>query len=166
MEDLYIYLKILEMKNSPCMIFSCHCSCRRSCSLDVEISASGFTKDLEREGALLHPAGPEGEEDDSDEEEGDNEEATEEEEETEEGTLDLEEYKHAMLELEGLKVSDSHADIQEEDGETEKEIPITLSESHEVGAEHNRDEELKEAEDECPDLVDLSTSNKDFKPFR
>lgn len=141
-------------------------SCRRSYSLDIEISASGFTKDLEREGALLHPAGPEGEEDDSDEEEGDNEEATEEEEETEEGTLDMEEYKHAMLELEGLKVSDPHADIQEEDKETEEETPIAPSESHDVEAKNDLDEELKEAEDECPDLADLSTSNKEFKPFR
>lgn len=115
---------------------------------------------------MLHPAGPEGEEDDSDEEEGDNEEATEEEEEIEEGTLDMEDYKHAMLELEGLKVSDPHADIPEEHKETEEETPIAPPESHDVEAKNDLDEELKEAEDECPDLADLSTSNKEFKPFR
>lgn len=140
----------------------------------MEVSASGFTKDLERDGALLHPAGPEGEEeedDDDEEEEGDDEEATEEEVEKEEGTLDMEEYKHAMLELEGLKVGDPRADIQDEDEESErpeeqKETPIAPTERSDEETERGLDEELNEAEDECPDLADLSTSNKDFKPFR
>ena len=52
---------------------------RRSCSLDVEISASGFTKDFERDAALLHPAGPESEEEDDSDEEKDEEEGREEE---------------------------------------------------------------------------------------
>lgn len=127
------------------------------------MSASGFTKDLERDGAFLHPAGPE----EDDEEESDNEEATEEEVEGEEGSVDMEEYKHAMLELEGLKVSSAEPNVQEEEGENneneeEKEKLCTSDgDSGEV-----LEEELKEADDDCPELADLSFSNKEFKPFR
>ncbi|XP_040010120.1 serine/threonine-protein kinase RIO2 [Xiphias gladius] len=136
---------------------------RRSYSLDVEVSASGFTKDLERDGALLHPAGPEGEEDD--EEEDNDEEATGEEAEREEESLDMEEYKHVMLELEGLKVSDTHADRrdQEEEKREEKETEKTSAARSDEETEKDLEEELKEVEDECPDL---SASNKEFKPFR
>ncbi len=143
-------------------------SYRRSYSLDVEVSASGFTKDLERDGALLHPAGPEGEEDD--EEEGDDEEAIDEEAENEE-SVDMEEYKHAMLELEGLKISDAHADKQDEDSESEKggeqkETETAPTARSDEETEKDLEEELNEAEDECPELADLCTSNKEFKPFR
>ncbi|KAM9360463.1 serine/threonine-protein kinase RIO2 [Symphorus nematophorus] len=144
---------------------------RRSYSLDVEVSASGFTKDLERDGALLHPAGPEEEGDDEDKE-ADDEEASDEETEKEEESLDMEEYKHAMLELEGLKVSDKHADLQDEDNEGEREEEQKDTEtapaarSDEETEKDLNEEELNEAEDECPELADLSTSNKEFKPFR
>ncbi|TNM89439.1 hypothetical protein fugu_003673 [Takifugu bimaculatus] len=106
---------------------------RRSYSLDVEVSASGFTKDLERDGAL-----------------------------------DIEEYKAAILELEGLKVSDSHTRTQDEDKESEgdEEEPGIAPTGSDDEADNGHDEEFKEAEDECPELFDLSTSNKDFKPFR
>ncbi|TDH12693.1 hypothetical protein EPR50_G00049960 [Perca flavescens] len=137
---------------------------RRSYSLDVEVSASGFTKDLERDAALLHPAGPEEEEDD--EEEGDDEETTDEE--VEKECVDMEEYKHAMLELEGLKVSDSHADIQDKENESEKgeEQKGTATSTGRSDEDKNLEEEMNEAEDECPELADLSASNKEFKPFR
>ncbi|XP_033474786.2 serine/threonine-protein kinase RIO2 [Epinephelus lanceolatus] len=142
---------------------------RRSYSLDVEVSASGFTKDMERDGALLHPAGPEGENDDN-EEEDDDEETTDGGVEEEE-SVDMEEYKHAMLELEGLKVSDSYADIQEEENESEKveeqkETETAPAPNSDEEPKNDLEEELNEAEDECPELADLSTSNKDFKPFR
>lgn len=143
---------------------------RRSYSLDIEVSASGFTKDLERDGALLHPAGPEGEEDD--EEEDNDEEATDEEEEREEDSVDMEEYKHAMLELEGLKVSDTHADRQDEEEEKsekteeQKETETAPAAGSDEETEKDLEEELKEAEDECPELTDLSAANKEFKPFR
>ena len=172
----------------------CVCVCparlmsrRRSVSLDVEISASGFTKDLERDAALLQPAGP-GEEE---EEEGDEEEAGEE----GEDSVDLEEYRHAMLELEGLKVCDPHTDtpslseerverreervVEEEDaerrgGECPRPTDASQVNGREVGDagkegdEGRRDdeEEEKEGEDACPDLLDLSAVNKEFKPFR
>lgn len=135
----------------------CYCY-RRSYSLDVEVSASGFTKDLERDCAFLHPAGP----DEDDEDEGDYEEATDLEGEREEESVDMEEYKHAMLELEGLKVSDTHANVRGEQEETERE-PIATSDGD---TQKDTEEELKEAEDECPELSDLSASNKEFKPFR
>lgn len=150
-------------------MFATFCSYRRSYSLDVEVSASGFTKDLERDSELLHPAGPEGE--DADEEESDEEEATEEELEKEEDSLDMEEYEHAIQELEGLKLSDTHANIEDEDKEDEgtgkeKETDIAATTRGDGETKKNLDEELCEAEDECPELADLSTSNKDFKPFR
>ncbi|XP_042344445.1 serine/threonine-protein kinase RIO2 [Plectropomus leopardus] len=140
---------------------------RRSYSLDVAVSASGFTKDLEKDGALLHPAGPEEEEDED--EEDDNEEATDEEADKEEEIVDMEEYKHAMLELEGLKVSDSHADVQENESkkeEEEKETEKASTAESEEEPEKDLEEELNEAEDKFPELADLSVSNKDFKPFR
>ncbi|XP_030593640.1 serine/threonine-protein kinase RIO2 [Archocentrus centrarchus] len=144
---------------------------RRSCSLDVEVSASGFTKDMERDGALLHPAGPEDDDDEEEdeEEEKDAKEATDEE---REESVDMEEYKHAMLELEGLKVSETPAETQDQDAEKSEnraEDKETEAASPAVGDEETEkqlDEELEEAEDECPELADLSASNKEFKPFR
>lgn len=147
-------------------------SYRRSCSLDVEVSASGFTKDLERDAALLHPAGPE--EDDDMEDNDDEEDSTDEEAEREEESLDVDEYKHAMLELEGLKVSETHAGIRDEEEEVEenekreeeKETERAPEARSDEETENDLEEELKEAEDECPELTDLSASNKEFKPFR
>lgn len=145
--------------------------CRRSYSLDVEVSASGFTKEMEKDGALLHPAGPD-EENVDEEESDDDEEEAEEEGENEEESLDMEEYRHAMQELEGLKFSDTHVDTHTKDKEdkaTEKE-PETRLESTVGGDEETekdlKEEELLEAEEECPELADLSTCNKEFKPFR
>ncbi|KAM7416419.1 hypothetical protein PAMA_018466 [Pampus argenteus] len=143
---------------------------RRSCSLDVEISASGFTKDLERDCALLHPAGPEEEEDDEDDEKDDDEDSTDEEAAEEEESVDMDEYKHAMQELEGLKISKTHADIQHEEESEKREVEKETERAPEAQSdeelENNLEEELKEAEDECPELTDLSASNKEFKPFR
>ncbi|XP_068461504.1 serine/threonine-protein kinase RIO2 [Clinocottus analis] len=146
---------------------------RRTSSLDVDVSASGFTKDMQRDGAMLHPAGPEEEEeaDDDDENDEEDEEETDEELEKEEEGVHMEEYKHALLELEGLKVSDSHADIQYEDNKSEKEeeqkeIEITSTARSDEEPDKNLEEALNEAEDEYPELADLSTANKEFKPFR
>ncbi|XP_047449114.1 serine/threonine-protein kinase RIO2 [Mugil cephalus] len=146
---------------------------RRTFSLDVEVSASGFTKDLERDAALLHPAGPEEEEEDDEEES--EEEATDEDIEREEESVDLEEYKHAILELEGLKVSETHADTQDQEeekndgqkeAEEEEEAETAPSARSDEETVKETEEELKEAEDECPELTDIAASNKEFKPFR
>uniref|UniRef100_A0A3Q2VDS8 Serine/threonine-protein kinase RIO2 n=1 Tax=Haplochromis burtoni TaxID=8153 RepID=A0A3Q2VDS8_HAPBU len=133
---------------------------RRSYSLDVEVSASGFTKDMERDGALLHPAGPEDDEEEEEEEnddDGDNddEDAKEATDEEREEAVDMDEYKHAMLELEGLRISETP------DQETE----TASSPPGDEETEKQLDEELEEAEDEFPELADLSASNKEFKPF-
>ncbi|XP_033829046.1 serine/threonine-protein kinase RIO2 [Periophthalmus magnuspinnatus] len=133
---------------------------RRSHSLDVEVSASGFTKEMEKDSDLLYPAGPECEDDD--EEEIEEEEICEQE---PNDTIDLEEFKHAMLELEGLKCGDSN--VKEDEAKTlekrDTEIePRVKNEDETEGAE----EELNEADDECPELTHLSASNGDFRPFR
>ncbi|KAM4616057.1 serine/threonine-protein kinase RIO2 [Polymixia lowei] len=145
---------------------------RRSCSLDVEISASGFTKDLERDADLLHPAGPDGEEDEEEEDESEGEDEETREEQGEKESVDMEEYKHAMLELEGLKISDSQADSQDGEDESESreeeqdETEISPMAGSDEEGERNVQEEQKEAEDVCPELVDLASSNREFKPFR
>ncbi|KAM9393057.1 serine/threonine-protein kinase RIO2 [Pholidichthys leucotaenia] len=144
----------------------------RSCSLDVEVSASGFTKDLEKDSAVLHPAGPENkEDDDDDDEEGEEDEETTDEDVEKEDTVDMEEYNHAMLELEGLKVTEPAADKQdkeEDESESGKEEKKTEEASSPRGVDETEEleEESREAEDECPELTDLSASNKEFKPFR
>ncbi|KAL0979303.1 hypothetical protein UPYG_G00183400 [Umbra pygmaea] len=137
---------------------------RRSCSLDVEISASGFTKDFQRDSALLDPEGPSG--DEVEEEEEGEEEEKEEKNEEEEGelTLDMEEHRQAMLELEGLKVSDTQTERQVET-EAESERQVESGPETAVMADHDG-ERKNEDDDVCPGLVDLSFSNREFKPFR
>lgn len=128
---------------------------------------------MEKDGALLHPAGPEEEDADEEDSDDDKEAAEEEEEEGEndEESLDMEEYKHAMQELEGLKFSDTHADTpdenkEDEETEIETETRLELTAGGDEETEKDLEDELREAEDECPDLADLSTFNKEFKPFR
>lgn len=145
---------------------------RRSYSLDVEVSASGFAKDLEKDGSLLDPAGPDREDEDDDDEENSSDEDTNEE--GLEERVDMDEYKHAMRELEGLKVSDTNPEEEnenkEEEAEAETETPDTApeakSEEEEEELKKDTEEDMNEAEDECPDLADLSAFNKEFKPFR
>lgn len=142
---------------------------RKACSLDVEISASGYTKELQQDDQLLHPVGPEGEDSQSGDEEAEDPVAPEL---ASEEPIDIEEYKHAMLELEGLKISEETLSGQKEEVEQEdtSSAPDVCS-----GNVHNEvtdspknleSEEELEDEDECPDLVDLSGCNKEFKPFR
>ncbi|XP_072520717.1 serine/threonine-protein kinase RIO2 [Salminus brasiliensis] len=142
---------------------------RKACSLDVEISASGYTKELQQDDQLLHPSGPEGEDGQSEDEDADDPGAQEL---ASEEPIDIEEYKHAMLELEGLKIGRETLS-----GETDAEEHEETSSEHDVCAgnvvnevtgspKHFESNEEPEDEDECPDLVDLSACNKEFKPFR
>lgn len=137
---------------------------RRSYSLDVEVSASGFTKDLERDSALLDPAGPEEDDNEGDDDEQSDEEKSHDEEES----LDMEEYDSAIRELEGLKVT--HAELlRQEAGESEEkkeQTKMTFAARGDEESENLPEEEVKEAEDDCPELTGLSASNKEFKPFR
>lgn len=148
---------------------------RRACSLDVEISASGYTKDLQQDDSLLLPEGPEGEElsGDEDEDDDNSESADDTQQAASKDTISMEEYNHAMLELEGLKIS---KDTPSEENDTEElegarcqeDIPaedIQKERVSDVSKDLGRDEE-NEVEDECPDLVDLSACNKEFRPFR
>uniref|UniRef100_W5K4B7 Serine/threonine-protein kinase RIO2 n=1 Tax=Astyanax mexicanus TaxID=7994 RepID=W5K4B7_ASTMX len=144
---------------------------RKACSLDVEVSASGYTKELQQDDQLLHPVGPEGEDSQSGDEEADDPLAPEL---ASEEPIDIEEYKHAMLELEGLKISEETLSGQKEEVEHEdtSSAPDVCSGNvqNEVtdSPKHLQSEEELENqdEDECPDLVDLSACNKEFKPFR
>ncbi|XP_066510208.1 serine/threonine-protein kinase RIO2-like [Hoplias malabaricus] len=138
---------------------------RKACSLDVEISASGYTKELQKDDQLLHPVGPEGEMSESgDEEEGHPgapESAPEE-------PVDLEAYKHAMLELDRLKLGDEAPSGEQEPEEHEGSGSVKDDRTEDVQTDAvtdlRSDEELEN--DECPDLVDVSAFNKEFKPFR
>ncbi|KAI5088404.1 serine/threonine-protein kinase RIO2 [Silurus meridionalis] len=133
---------------------------RKSCSLDVEISASGYTKELQQDDQLLHPAGPEGEEDLSEDED----DAPEAPEPVCEEPIDMEEYRHAILELDGLKHTEEQHGATSSEKEGCSDRVDDLVDDRFRTLESN--EELEENEDECPELVDLSAYNKEFKPFR
>ncbi|XP_076853686.1 serine/threonine-protein kinase RIO2 [Brachyhypopomus gauderio] len=143
---------------------------KKAYCLDVEISASGYNKELQQDDQLLQPVGPEGEEtlsgddDDDDATPGAPEPPSKE-------PIDLEEYNHAMLELEGLKIGEetpAEEENQPELGDTCSATEICTDHA-DVTTENPSDvyrvEEL-ESEDDCPDLVDISACNKEFKPFR
>ncbi|XP_016416606.1 serine/threonine-protein kinase RIO2 [Sinocyclocheilus rhinocerous] len=146
---------------------------RRTCSLDVESSASGYTKELQQDDRLLHPEGPEGEELSGDEDDDISESADDTHQAALEDVISVEEYKQAMLELEGLNISkdtptEENATEELEGAQCEEEIPSEDVQKETVSdiSKDLEGEEENEVEDECPDLVDLSASNKDFRPFR
>lgn len=137
----------------------------------MEISASGYTKELQQDDQLLHPVGPEGEENLSEDEQDSPEVPAS----ASEDAIDMEEYKHAILELEGLKIgneasSGEKSTEEQHDSDTSSEKEISPECTNDLVTDSSRrlksDEELEENDDECPDLVDLSAYNKDFKPFR
>ncbi|XP_018614556.2 serine/threonine-protein kinase RIO2 [Scleropages formosus] len=159
---------------------------RKECSLDVEISASGFSKDLQEDEFLLHPAGPDAEDESEEEAEDPTATGSREKGEGAHGLIDMEEFHKVLLELEGLKVKEEH---KPDEGSTGHLVPrslspegtdakadcspgtahpglcskaLTVSETGELSEAQEEDEK----EDEYPDLVDLSTSNKEFRPFR
>ncbi|KAJ8380427.1 hypothetical protein SKAU_G00012050 [Synaphobranchus kaupii] len=79
---------------------------RKECCLDIEVTASGYTKDMQEDDQLLHPLGPEEEEgqgEEEDVEEGDTK-TSDAEAALSEG--DVEEFRHAIQELEGLRVDE------------------------------------------------------------
>ncbi|KAG7280916.1 hypothetical protein CRUP_009203 [Coryphaenoides rupestris] len=97
--------------------------------------------------------------------------------------VDMEEYKHAMLELEGLKLEEPQTDPQdagnedptgEEETETQQEPAVggvdgvDEGEGQEEGGEEagSNHDGRGEEEDACPELLDLSAANREFKPFR
>lgn len=139
----------------------------------MEVSASGYSKELQRDDHLLHPEGPEGEGLSGDEDDDISESADDTHQAALEDVISIEEYKQAMLELEGLNISKDtpteENDTEEHEGaQCEEEIPsedIQKETVSDITKDLEREEE-NEVEDECPDLVDLSASNKEFRPFR
>ncbi|XP_019372753.1 PREDICTED: serine/threonine-protein kinase RIO2 [Gavialis gangeticus] len=178
---------------------------RRECSLDVEIAASGYTKEMQEDDELLYPIGPDNDEhkaefpplvdnvgqkvklSSSDEE--DERDFTDESDDDLENrstkdliscggdddddigesskntqSLDVTELVHAVKEVEGHSIVEktsckehSIVDLSESKKRTE----ATSEDWEDQEGLHNKD-----YEDECPDLVDLSTLNREFRPFR
>ncbi|MGH0174773.1 UNVERIFIED_CONTAM: hypothetical protein FKN15_069090 [Acipenser sinensis] len=158
---------------------------RKEESLDVQISASGYTKEMQLDDELLHPAGPEGEHEgveESDEEEEDSEagscQSGSETGITEDlsplqGQVDLTEFKQALLELEGPTAEGSQVDLTEFkqallelEGPTAEGSDQPRTERGPGSATVTEESDGRELEDECPDLVDLSAANKEFRAFR
>ncbi|XP_042304266.1 serine/threonine-protein kinase RIO2 [Sceloporus undulatus] len=165
---------------------------RRECSLDVEIAASGYTKEMQEDDELLYPVCPhdEGHETfDTQSPEGgatlgsgtdqktDKEQKaseilvqTSEEDSTDESeqSLELQEFSCALQQIEGQFIAaadganteGSVIDFSEDKKKIEKSTKI------EDQTSQGEDPADKEYEDECPDLVDLSTLNKECRPFR
>ncbi|XP_048359184.1 serine/threonine-protein kinase RIO2 isoform X2 [Sphaerodactylus townsendi] len=178
---------------------------RKECSLDVEIAASGYTKEMQEDDELLCPAGldseghkaelsppvqdaegkrelyygtdEETEGDVTDEVEdpfedqfsGDLEPTSEEDSADEsEQSLDLKELCSALQPVEGqiiaaedrAKAVSSVIDFSEDKKKIEKSTEM----EDQIG--QGEDPADKENEDKCPDLVDLSKLNREFRPFR
>ncbi len=132
----------------------------------MEISVSGYTKELQQDDCLLHPEGPEGEGLSEDDDDDISESADDTHQATLEDVISIDEYKQAMLELEGLNIS---KDTPTEENDTEEEEIPSEDVRKETVSDITKDlerEEENEEEDECPDLVDLSASNKELRPFR
>ncbi|XP_050801786.1 serine/threonine-protein kinase RIO2 [Gopherus flavomarginatus] len=179
---------------------------RRECSLDIEIAASGYTKEMQEDDELLYPAGPDEEDyktvftplvDDLDgkvnlyttEENKIN--FTDELEDAAESksskvlvdsskevdiadsskkteSLDMTEFSHALEKVEGQIIAGKASNNAESSaidfsGDEKRTENTTKIEDHIGQGEDLAD---KEYEDECPGLVDLSTLNREFRPFR
>lgn len=200
---------LLDWCYSSWVSFFCVIGCwyllfpRREDSLDVEVSASGYTKEMQADDELLHPLGPD-------------DKITETEEESDFSFSDeevLEKHQVLTSELEnelnpGDKSDDcchrSSGDFKQvkEDGLSEQSADVS---SFEVTELNQALEEIKtqvlthssvtgfseesngtendtrhggqtgpwrspagseECEDKCPDLIALSSMNKEFRPFR
>uniref|UniRef100_A0A4W3JG85 non-specific serine/threonine protein kinase n=1 Tax=Callorhinchus milii TaxID=7868 RepID=A0A4W3JG85_CALMI len=128
---------------------------RRESTLDVEIEVSGYTKELQEDDELLHSAGPEEEYDENLLSEDDADSAAEC---SITKKMNENELKENIEEIE-RKCAQAVNAVDELPGEEKLKCNTqTMDQAghHAEAAEDN----------ECPDLVELSTQNKDFKPFR
>ncbi|XP_073200676.1 serine/threonine-protein kinase RIO2 isoform X2 [Lepidochelys kempii] len=198
----------VTMIDFPQMVSTSHPNAEwRECSLDVEIAASGYTKEMQENDELLYPAGPDEEDyktvftqlvDDfdgkvnlytaaeenkinlTDELEDDTESKSSKvlrnsskevditDSSKKEQSSDMTEFSHGLEKVEGQIIvgkasnnaESSAIDFSEDEKRTEN---TTKIEDH-IG--QGEDPADKEYEDECPDLVDLSTLNREFRPFR
>lgn len=172
----------------------------KECSLDVEIAASGYTKEMQEDDELLYPASlddeghkaelspagqdAEGEKrscsatdletetdftDDVEDASEDLGQTSEEDSANEsEHSLDLKELHSALQPVEEqiIAAGDAAKAVSSEiyfSVDKKKMEKSTKTEDHTGQGEDPAD---KENEDECPDLVDLSTLNREFRPFR
>ncbi|XP_039614283.1 serine/threonine-protein kinase RIO2 [Polypterus senegalus] len=155
---------------------------RREMSLDVEIAASGYTREMQQDDELLHPEGPNEECEDGDfkPKEGDSESNSEEESRGEsevvsclsehsckafnhmEEDIDLTEFKHSLLELEGQSCErNDNSSIGCSVNDSYEEADM-LSSTANQQEDTNVDSWTSEKEDTCPDLVDPSVTNMEF----
>ncbi|KAM3845734.1 serine/threonine-protein kinase RIO2 isoform 2-T2 [Vipera latastei] len=159
---------------------------RKECSLDVEISASGYTKEMQEDDELLYLDCPQYEnrktETFSDVQDPEGEiasrnsvdQTTDEnfiheikgasgallqnpEEDEEEGSLDLQGFSCALQQIEGQVMTDEKSD---------SESSVVDCPGDKKNLEKSTQLEDQEREDECSSLVDLSTLNREFRPFR
>ncbi|XP_071437012.1 serine/threonine-protein kinase RIO2 isoform X2 [Pithys albifrons albifrons] len=130
---------------------------RRECSLDREIAATGYTKEMQEDGELLCPPGSD--EDDS-------------------TTEVLELVEDAENELNflisesrtsdnDLCSSEGEADTAESEENTQRLSKGTIENAAEVENQAGQGGccKVKEDEDECPELVDSSTLNEEFRHY-
>ncbi|XP_026575152.1 serine/threonine-protein kinase RIO2 [Pseudonaja textilis] len=172
---------------------------RKECSLDVEISASGYTKEMQEDDELLYMDCPESEnlktETFSDVQDPEGEVAScdsvdqmtdgnfihevkkasggllqtpeEDSAEEDEDSLDLQEFSCALQEMEGQVMTEEKSDPESSAiGFRGDKNNIEKSTQLEDEVDHGEDTADKEYEDECSSLVDLSTLNREFRPFR
>ncbi|XP_067885852.1 serine/threonine-protein kinase RIO2 [Heterodontus francisci] len=163
---------------------------RKESSLDVEIAVSGYTKELQEDAELLHASGPEKEgaetefsEDDLDDDEikfsnqTSANEALLTESKTDSEAFPISDcntfekiYKEGAennevenIDLVNLKINVDHVERQCIDAVvTEPNLEHAIETVHQI----SQSDEGPRDEDKCPDLVDLSTQNKEFRPFR
>ncbi|XP_053330691.1 serine/threonine-protein kinase RIO2 [Spea bombifrons] len=164
---------------------------QKECSLDVEIAASGFTKEMQEDDDLLHPVGP-GEEDDetgtqcsllAGESHGsaanDVDRSTSEPPENSPPDNLARNCERAAeerdLETQALDMADFTKAMAELEGHpagdaANSSMKNEIKEGDEDGScsgdDDDDDNNSDECQDECPDLVDLSGANKEYRPFR
>ncbi|XP_071887937.1 serine/threonine-protein kinase RIO2-like [Anas platyrhynchos] len=147
---------------------------RRESSLDIEIAASGYTKEMQEDDELLFPECSDEDDHTTEEREfvedaekplktcyhSEDAEATESSENSQ--GLSMSELSSALEKVEGQPVLSKSS----EDAEScalgfseHKRIPDNAAENQTEGSSDKDN-------DECPDLVDLSTLNKELRPYR
>ncbi|OCT98564.1 hypothetical protein XELAEV_18010803mg [Xenopus laevis] len=177
---------------------------QRECSLDVEIAASGFTKEMQEDDELLQPSGPSDDEveDDDDNDDDDNDDGKTSCKDPTDGdgekanignsatgtsetptnlswkncvqeiadenerlqSLDLAEFNKALAELEGHPGENQTTCIPCSSSlEDERLIEDNCQRD---GDDQVGDQDSDECHDGCPELVNLSEFNKEYKPFR
>ncbi|XP_018415723.1 PREDICTED: serine/threonine-protein kinase RIO2 isoform X2 [Nanorana parkeri] len=161
---------------------------QKECSLDVEIAASGYTKEMQEDDDLLQPEGPDYEKLKVDITEPQTEDFQLEPDVRDDGDNSLSEAVHGNYMTESAATSepeyrnDNCTDLSEfhsalaelEDGKPDSmtENPVSADDDSRLEKSSSEDVERQDSDveaengDQCPDLVDLSGTNKEYRPFR